>query len=199
MFQKELFQSFRTMQNDKTNPTAPSRVPSVAETTARLEREEAEQDARMQETTPKNVESIASKASMQNSSSVEEEARESDSKEQTIGSDGRPLFEPERLYFPTDSRETDERAKRVLSDLQREQKSRVQNPSLLLDDLRELVELGMYGELSDDNCHVNMPFEDVHRLVTTMRMAELLLNDRVQTSRKEKWQKSKLNQLDAEH
>ena len=73
------------------------------------------------------------------------------------------------------SHETDERAKRVLADLQREQKSRVQNPFLLLDDLREL---GMYGDLSDDNCHINMPFEDVHRLVTTMRMKEVILNDR---------------------
>jgi hypothetical protein len=53
-------------------------------------------------------------------------------------SDGRPLFEPKGFYFPSDSHETDERAKRVLADLQREQKSRVQNPSLLLDDLREL-------------------------------------------------------------
>jgi hypothetical protein len=65
----------------------------------------------------------------------------------------------------------------------RQQKSRVQNPSLLIDDLREL---GMYGELSDDNFYINMPFEDVHRLVTTMRMAELILNDRVQANRKEK-------------
>ncbi len=93
------------------------------------------------------------------------------------------------------SHETDERAKRVLADLQREQKSRVQNPSLLLDGLREL---GMYGELSDDNCHINMPFEDVHRLVKTMRMAELILNDRVQTDRKEKMAEIKA-QLDAKH
>ncbi len=56
----------------------------------------------------------------------------------------------------------------------------------------------MYGELSDDNCHINMPFEGVHRLVTTMRMAELILNDRVQTSRKEKMAEMK-TQLNAEH
>jgi hypothetical protein len=54
------------MQNDKTNPTAPSRVPSVAETTARLEREEVEHDARMRESSPKSVESTAFNASMQN-------------------------------------------------------------------------------------------------------------------------------------
>jgi hypothetical protein len=147
------------------------------------EREEAEQDARMQGTTPKSVESISSTAAMQNSSSMEEEARESDSEEQTIGSNGRPLFDPKGLYFPTDSHQTDERAKKVLADLQRDQKSRVQNPSLLLDDLREL---GMYRDLSEDKCHVNMPFKDDHRLVMTMKMAELILNDRVQLAKGKK-------------
>jgi hypothetical protein len=112
---------------------------------------------------------------------TEEESREVSSEEQTLGSDGRPLFEPKGIYFPTDSHETDERAKRVLADLQREQKSRVQNPSLLLNDLRKL---GMYGELSDDNYHINMPFEDLHRLVTTMR---------IRPAEKKKWLNSKLN------
>jgi hypothetical protein len=95
---------------------------SVAETTARLEREEAKQDANMQGTTLKSVESVASTAAMQNSSSVEEEARESDSEEQTNLSDGRPLFDPKGLYFPTNSHQTDERAKKVLADFQRVQR-----------------------------------------------------------------------------
>ena len=43
-----------------------------------------------------------------------------------------------------------------------------------------------------------MPFEDVHRLVTTMRMAELILNDRVQVNRKDKMAEIK-TQLDADH
>ncbi len=53
----------------------------------------------------------------------------------------------------------------------------------------------MYGELSENNRHVNMPFEDVHRLVMTMRMAELVLNDRVQLARREEIAriKAKLN------
>jgi hypothetical protein len=38
----------------------------------------------------------------------------------------------------------------------------------------------MYGELSEDQSRVTMPFEDVHRLVTTMRMAEIILNERIQ-------------------
>ncbi len=61
----------------------------------------------------------------------------------------------------------------------------VQNPSLLIDDLKEL---GMYGELSDDNDYI---------LVLTMRMAELILNDRVQSNRKDKIAQIKA-QLDAD-
>ena len=65
-----------------------------------------------------------------------------------------------------DTHETDARAKKVLTDLQREQQFRLQNPSLLVDDLKEL---GMYGELSDDNNHLNMPFEDVHAILSPLR------------------------------
>jgi hypothetical protein len=100
----------------------------------------------------------------------------------------------EQLVFPMDSHETDARAKKVLTDLQREQQFRLQNPSLLVDDLKEL---GMYGELSEDNNYINMPFEDVHRLVMTMKMAELILNDRVHSNRKDKMAKIKA-QLDAD-
>jgi hypothetical protein len=84
-----------------------------------------------------------------------------------------------------DTHETDARAKKVLTDLQREQQSRLQNPSLLVDDLKEL---GMYGELSDDNDYI---------LVMTMRMAELILNDRVQSNRKDKMAQIKA-QLDVD-
>jgi hypothetical protein len=90
------------------------------------------------------------------------------------------LRDPKGIYFPSNSHETDDRANKLLTDFQRDQNSRVQNLSLLLEDLREL---GMFGELSEDKYHFIMPFEDVHRLVVTMKMAELILNDRVQTSR----------------
>jgi hypothetical protein len=56
---------------------------------------------------------------------------------------------------------------------------------------------GTDGELSDDNNYINMPFEDVHRLVMTMRMVELILNDRVQSNRKDKMAQIKA-QLDAD-
>ncbi len=54
----------------------------------------------------------------------------------------------------------------------------------------------MYGELSEDQSRVTMPFEDVHRLVTTMRMAEIILNERIQNKRKVKFELLKA-QLDA--
>jgi hypothetical protein len=79
--------------------------------------------------------------------------------------------------------------------LQREMTSRFQNRSLLLEDLKGL---GMYGDLSDDGQHLTMAFEDVHRLVTTMWMAEVILNERSQNSRKAKIAQIK-TQLDAEH
>ncbi len=55
----------------------------------------------------------------------------------------------------------------------------------------------MAGDLSDDCQYLTLPFEDVYRLVTTMRMAELILNERVQNSRKAKLARIK-TQLDAE-
>jgi hypothetical protein len=171
------------MQNDKTNPSASSLFPSMDETTAMLEKEEAKQDAKLQGSSPKSVESTASIASMQTKSPLDKKAREASSDEHQVGPDGRYLFEQAGPIFPTDTLKTDDRAKKVLADLQREQQSRVQSPSLLMNDLKEL---GMYGELSDDNCYTNMPFEDVHRLVMTMRMAELILNDRFQSNLKDK-------------
>jgi hypothetical protein len=186
------------MQNDgdKTNPPSSSLVPSEEQTTAMLEKEEAEQEARMQGSSPKSVESTAVNASMPEKSSVDEKSRKASSDEQQVGPDGRYLFETAGPIFPTDTHETDDRAKKVLAGLQREQKSRVQNPSLFIEDLRELG-MWMYGELSEGNCYINMPFEDVHRLVMNMRMAELILNDRVQVNRRDKMAEIKA-QLDAD-
>ena len=160
------------MQNDKTNPLPSPLVPSVDQTTAAmLEKEESERDAKMQGSSPISGEPAAFDASLQQKSPVGERSQGASSVEQQVGTDGRHLFEPVGRIFPTDTHETDDCAKKVLEDLLREQKSRLQNPSLLVDDLKELW---MYGELSDDNNYISMPFEDVHRLVMTMRMAELI-------------------------
>jgi hypothetical protein len=56
------------MENDKKSSTAKSRIPSVAETTAGIEKEQVEQDAKMQETPPKSDESVAFETSMQTTS-----------------------------------------------------------------------------------------------------------------------------------
>ncbi len=94
-----------------------------------------------------------------------------------------------------DSAELNAHARKVLNDLERHRTLRTQNPSLILDDLKEL---GMIGELSEDNKFINMSFEDVHRLVTTMKMAELIFNDQVHFDRREKI-KHIASQLDVEH
>jgi hypothetical protein len=54
-------------------------------------------------------------------------------------------------------------------------------------------------ELSDDNDYVNMPFQDEHRLVTTMKMAEVILNEHVQLDEKLSLIASKFNSTHAEH
>ncbi len=61
--------------------------------------------------------------------------------------------------MPVDCQETNDRAQMILEDLQHDRDSRVQNRSLLVDDLKEL---GMLGELSEDNNYINMPFKNVH-------------------------------------
>ena len=93
------------------------------------------------------------------------------------------MLDPKGSYFPDDSHETDKNASKFLIKTSRDSEKRFENPSLLLEDLRGL---GMYGELSEDQGHVTMPFKDVHRLVTTMRMAEVILNERIQNRRKAK-------------
>jgi hypothetical protein len=60
---------------------------------SRKKKEEAEQDAKMQESSPQGVEFTASNASMQTKSPLEEEAREASSEEHQVGPDGRYLFD----------------------------------------------------------------------------------------------------------
>jgi hypothetical protein len=56
----------------------------------------------------------------------------------------------------------------------------------------------MFGELSEDHDYVTMPFEDVHRLITTMRMVNVILNERVQARRRAKLNEIK-DQLDVKN
>ncbi len=96
-------------------------------------------------------------------------------------------------FVPTNCEETDGHAQKILDNLQRGRESRIQNHSLIIDDLKELR---MFDELSEDQDYVTMPFEDVHCLVTTMKMANAILNERVQVRRRAKLEHIKA-QLDA--
>ena len=162
------------MANNKKN--LKTRIRSVEETNAELEKEFAQQDSKAEDLPPKEGDSDFLETSMQSSSSVGEQAGEIVSDGTAIGSDGRPLLETKGTYFPADSQETDENVRKFLTKLSHDSEKRLENPSLLLEDLKGL---GMYGELSEDQNHAIMPFKDVHRLVTTMRMAEIILNERI--------------------
>jgi hypothetical protein len=158
-----------TMSNGKKNSRAGSRMQRVEETNAALAKELEDDDAlKEQESLPTSGESKAPEVPPPKVVSAEEQVSSSFSAELELGSDGRPLREPEGNIFPTDSHESDKNAKKLLTGLQREMTSRFQDHSLLLKDLNEL---GMAGELSDDSQHLTIAFEDVHRLVTTMRVA----------------------------
>ena len=169
------------MPNNRRNPK--SRTPSIEETNAMLEKEFAEQDSKMEESPPKEGESKSLDESMQTSSASADKAEEIVPDVSSFGSDQRPLRGIAGALLPADTHETDGNAKRFLAKFSSDSKKRNQKPSLLLDDLREL---GMFGELSEDQNHITMPFEDVHRLVTTMRMTEVILNERIQSKRKAK-------------
>jgi hypothetical protein len=97
--------------------------------------------------------------------------------------------------MPPNCQQTDDHAQKILDNLQRGRESRIQNHSLIIDDLKEL---GMFGELPEDHDYVTMPFEDIHRLVTTMRMTNVILNERVQARRRTKLNEIK-DQLDAKN
>ena len=183
------------MPNGKKNTGKKTGLLSVEETNAMLAKELADDALKEQGSPPKSAAPKAPEEPHPKAVSEEDQVGSSASTGLGLGSDGRPLREPEGSIFPTDSHESDETAKKLLTSLEREMNSRFQDPSQLLDDLKEL---GMVGDFSHDLRHISLPFEDVHRLVTTMRMAELILNERVQTRRKAKMAKIKA-QLDEAH
>jgi hypothetical protein len=183
------------MQNNKKSSTSRSRrVPSVEETTAALTVEQEREESA--ESLPQGDKSATFENRKQSSSSVNLERSHDSSNDQSedqgkqaahSGQDG-PLV-------PRNCQETDDRAQKILDNLQRGRESRIQNHSLILDDLKEL---GMHGELSEDQNYVTTSFEDLHRLVTTMKMANVILNERVHDRRKAKLNEIR-DELDAEH
>ena len=170
------------MPNNKKNPK-PKRNPTVDETNAALAIEFAEPDTKEKDPLSEKSGSDALESSKQSNSSEAEKAGEMASEVNAMGSDGRPLHEPEGIFFPKDSQETDENAHKLLTRLMRDSEKRFQNPPLLLDDLKGL---GMCGDLSDDHRLVTMSFADAHQLKTNMKMSEIILNERIQNKRKVK-------------
>jgi hypothetical protein len=162
------------MLNDKKNlNTRSRRVPSVEETTAAITAEQEREEAA--ESLPQSDKSATFESSNQSSSfeNMERSQDLSDDRSEDQGNQparsGRDeIFVP---LVPPNCQETDDSAQKILNNLQRDRESRIQNHSLIIDDLKEL---GMFGELSEDHDYINMPFEDVHRLVTTMKMANVI-------------------------
>jgi hypothetical protein len=180
------------MQNNKKSSTSRSRrVPSVEETTAALTAEQEREESA--ESLPQGGESATFENQKQSSSSVNLERSHDSSNEQSEDHGKQAAHSGQDvLLVPLNCRETDDRAQKILDNLQRGRESRIQNHSLILDDLKEL---GMHGELSEDQNYVTTSFEDLHRLVTT---ANVILNERVHESRKAKLNEI-LVEIDAEH
>jgi hypothetical protein len=108
------------MPSNKKNPKARIPIPSIEETNVELEKEFAQQDPKAEDLPLEEGDSKALDESMQSSSVAAEKAEETVSDGTTIGSDGRPLREPEGTYFPADSHETDENVKKFLTKLSRD-------------------------------------------------------------------------------
>jgi hypothetical protein len=176
------------MQNDKNKSNSRTRrVPSVEETTVAITAEQERQETA--NSLSQDDKSTSFKNPNQSSSSVNLEKPYDDSSyEQSEGRGKQAAYSDQDVpLVPRNCQKTDERAQKILGNLQRVRETRVQNRPLILEDLKEL---GMYGELSDD--------QDVHRLVTTMKMANVILNERVKDRRRAKIDEIR-KELDAEH
>jgi hypothetical protein len=183
------------MQNDKNKSNSRSRrVPSVEETTTAIAAEQEREEAA--NSLPQGDKSVTFENRKQSSSSVNLERSYDSSNDQSDdqGKQAAHSGQAEPLV-PRNCQKTDDRAQKILDNLQRDRETIVQNHSLILDDLKEL---GMHGELSEDQNYVTMSFEDVHRLVTTMKMANVILNERVKDRRRAKIDEIR-EELDAEH
>jgi hypothetical protein len=167
------------MQNDKNKSNSRSRrVLSVEETTAAITAEQEREEAvdslsRNKSTTLKSQNQSSSFENMERSQDLSSDRSEDQDNQAAYSGQGE-TFVP---LVPPDCKETDDHAQKMLDNLQRGRESRIRNHSMILDDLKEL---GMFGDLSEDHDYVTMPFEDAHRLVTTMRMKNVILNERVQ-------------------
>ena len=143
------------MPNGKKNTGKKTGLLSVEETNAMLAEELADDALKEQGSSPKSGEPKAPEEPHPKAVSEEDQVGSSTFTELGLGSDGRPLHEPEGSIFPTDSHESETTAKKLLTGLQHEMNSRFQDRSLLLQDLQEL---GMVGDFSHDERYISLPF-----------------------------------------
>jgi hypothetical protein len=153
------------MQNNKKSSTPRScQVRSVEETTAAITAEQEREETA--NSLPQGDKSATFETSNQSSSSENMVRSQdlSDDRSEDLGNRAARSGQDVSL-MPPNCQATDDNAQKILDNLQSGRESRIQNHSLMINDLKEL---GMFGELSEDHDYVTMPFEDVHRLVTTM-------------------------------
>ncbi len=86
------------MPNNKKNPK--TRMPSVEEINAALEKEFAEQGSQAEDLPPTQGKSEAPDEPLQSSSVEAEKAERTVPDGTAVGSDGRPLLDPKGSYFP---------------------------------------------------------------------------------------------------
>ncbi len=107
---------------------------NVEETNAALDKEFAEQNPKAEDLSPKQGESKALEESLQTSSVATEKTEETVPDDTAVGSDGRPLLNTKGAYFPDDSHESNENARKMQTRLARDSEKKLENPSLLLED-----------------------------------------------------------------
>jgi hypothetical protein len=142
------------MQNDETKSNSRSRrVPSVEETTAAITAEQEREEAA--NSSPQGDKPVTSEFPKQSSSSKNMEGSQdlSDDRSPDPGNQAAPSGQGEAFVplLPLNCPETDDHAQKILDNLQCGRESRIQNHSLIIDDLKEL---GMFGELSEDHDYV---------------------------------------------
>jgi hypothetical protein len=94
-----------------------------------LPNKELEDDARReQESLPQSGESKPPEAPPPKAKSDQDQVGSRAFPELAFGSDGRPLHEPAESIFPTNSHESDKIAKKLLTGLEWEVSSRIQDP-----------------------------------------------------------------------
>jgi hypothetical protein len=106
------------MLNNKKNTK--TRMLSVEETNAALDKEFAEHNPKAEDLPLKQGESKALEESLQSSSVAAEKAEETVPDGTAVGSDGRPLLNTKGAYFPEDSHESDENARKTQMRLARD-------------------------------------------------------------------------------